>query len=468
MTTHVSIDGAVASRTRGRSLVFFVVFSTVLLSGISLSSMTVVFPELRRAFPQTRPADLSWVASVFTIVSAATVLPAAALADRHGRRRTITVGLALFAVGSLIAGIAPNAAILVAARAVQALGSAAYTPAAAAMLMAIYPPNRLPFAMGLWSAGIGVSNSIGPPLAGVLIAIGGWRWVFLVSVPVALAAMMAAISAGDRLVDGTTDPDASLPDPIGSLLVITGVAPLVFALVRSSTWGWSDARTVTLALVGAVVLALFVLRCSRHAHPLIDLRMFRLPMFGAGIAGACVMTGTWFCTYWGVVLYVSSEWGWSAIRTGLATAPVPLLAGIAGMSVNQIARRTGLRVIILVGAALLVLSSIVVWQSIGEKPSTLAVVICSTLMGIASGCVLTPFSTSALLHVPPTRHATATGISVTTLRTANTFGVALAITFFARADLLNSLHRCLVVNAVGAVVVAGVGLRIKARAGATR
>ena len=466
MTTELSLDGRLAPPARGRALVFFVVFSTVLLSGISLSSMTVVFPELQRAFPGTRAADLSWVASVFTIVSAATVLPAAALADRHGRRRTITVGLVLFAVGSLIAGVAPNPAVLVAARGVQALGSAAYTPAAAAMLMATYPQSRLPFAMGLWSAGIGMSNSIGPPLAGILIAIAGWRWVFLFSVPVAVAAAVAATAARGRIRDGAGDPGASLPDPIGSLLVVCGVTPLVFSLVRSSTWGWNDVRTSSLAVLGIVVLALFIVRCSRNANPLIDLRMFRLPMFGAGIAGACVMTGTWFCTYWGVVLYVTSEWGWSAIHTGLATAPVPLLAGIAGMSVNQIARRTGLRVIIFVGVGLLLLTSVVVWQTIGESPSTLAVVAISVLMGIGSGCVLTPFSTAALLYVPRPRHATATGISVTTLRTANTFGVALSITFFARADLLNSLHRCLVVNAIGAVAVALIASRIRPRAGA--
>jgi EmrB/QacA subfamily drug resistance transporter len=468
VTIRASVDDTVATRTRGRALVLFVVFSTVVLSGVSLSSITVVFPELRRAFPGTRPADLSWVASVFTIVSAATVLPAAALADRHGRRRTITVGLLLFAAGSVIAGAAPNPALIVAGRGVQALGSAACTPAAAALLMSVFPPSRLPLAMGLWSAGIGVSNSIGPPLAGVMIAAGGWRWVFLFSLPVAVVAVAAAIAANGKVVDRPTDPSASLPDPIGSLLVVSGVAPLVFALVRSSTWGWSDLRTLSLAAIGGAVLAMFVVRCGRSDNPLVDLNMFRLPMFGAGIAGGFVMTATWFCTYWGVVLYVTSEWGWSAIRAGLATSPVPLLAGVTGMSVNQIARRTGLRVMIFIGAGLLVLTSVVVWLSIGETPSTLAVVVSSTLMGIGSGCVLTPFSTAALLHVPPPRHATATGVSVMSVRLANTFGVAVAITFFARDGALASLHRCLVVTAFGAAVVAYFGSRIGARAGASK
>lgn len=99
VTIPASTNHTSAPETRGRSLIFLVVFATVLLSGIALSSITVMFPELRRAFPATRAADLSWVASVFTIVSAATVLPAAALADRYGRGRTIKIGLLLFAAG---------------------------------------------------------------------------------------------------------------------------------------------------------------------------------------------------------------------------------------------------------------------------------------------------------------------------------------------------------------------------------
>lgn len=219
--------------------------------------------------------------------------------------------------------------------------------------MSAFPPNRLPFAVGLWSTGIGVSNSVGPPLAGVLIAAGGWRWVFLSGVPLAVVAATAA----RKLDDGETDPSASMPDPMGSLLVICGVAPLVYSLVRGSTWGWFDERTLGLATIGALILAMFVIRCGRNPNPLVDLRMFRLPMFGAGIAGGFVMTATWFCTYWGLVLYVTSAWDWSPIRAGLATSPVPLLAGITGMSVNQIARRTGLRIIIFIGAGLLVLTS---------------------------------------------------------------------------------------------------------------
>ena len=315
------------------------------------------------------------------------------------------------------------------------------------------PTESLAVRSGTWSAGVGVSNSLGPPLAGLLIAAGGWRWVFLAGVPIAVL----AAAATRKLVDTGTDRFASMPDPIGSLLVIVGVAPLVYAVVRGSTWGWLDARTLGLAAVGVAVLAIFIVRCERNPNPLIDLRMFRLPMFGAGIAGGFAMTATWFCTYWGLVLYVTSAWNWSAIHAGLATAPVPLLAGITGMSVNQIATRTGLRAVIFVGAGLLVLTSATIWLTIGDTPSNIAVFASSILMGIGSGCVLTPFWTAAVLYVPPPQHATATGVNFMSLRLANTLGVAVAITFFAQSSTLQSLHRCLVVTALGAVVVAAFG-----------
>jgi MFS family permease len=173
------------------------------------------------------------------------------------------------------------------------------------------------------------------------------------------------------------------------------------------------------------------------------------------------MTVTWFGTYWGVVLHVTSEWGWTALRAGLATSPVPLLSGATGILVNRVSLRTGPRRYILAGTGLLLATPVVTWLSIGETPSVVAVVLNSALLGVASGCILTPFMTAAMVHVPRAQHALATGLSFMTQRLATTFGVAVAITFLTRPGGLDGLHRCLVVTALGAVALAGFGSRLR-------
>jgi MFS family permease len=156
-------------------IVMAITVAAVALTGIGLSSISVVFPELRKAFPGTSPATLSWIANAFTIVSAATLIPAAALADRSGKKRMVLIGVSLFIFGSFIGAVAPSPSWIIVGRTVQALGSAAYTPATAALLMSAFPPERLAAAIGVWSITGGITAAAGPPIAGALIKLGDWR-----------------------------------------------------------------------------------------------------------------------------------------------------------------------------------------------------------------------------------------------------------------------------------------------------
>jgi EmrB/QacA subfamily drug resistance transporter len=420
----------------------------------------VVFPELRKAFPGTSPATLSWIANAFTIVSAATLIPAGALADRTGKKRMVLIGVSLFVVGSFIGAIAPSATWIIVGRTVQALGSSAYTPATAALLMSAFPPERLAAAIGIWSVTGGITAALGPPIAGALIKLGDWRWTFWFNVPVGLTVLVLAYR---HLVESERDRTRAIPDPLGAFLVTAAVSPIVFALVQSTTWGWADRRTIGSILLGFVLMGLFVRRCAHHPNPLVDLRLFRLPLLRTANQGTFVMAITWFCVYWGLISFASSTWHWSPLHIGGSTAPVSLMAGVVGVIVGRIAVGTGHRVFILPGSLIFAATPILLWFVIDSTPSDLKMILSSLLIGSASGCVFPSFIAASMFEVPVAQQAVGSGISFMSQRIGTTVGVALAITFLTNPGGLDGLHRCFIVTIVGASLAFLIGLRVNTR-----
>jgi EmrB/QacA subfamily drug resistance transporter len=441
-------------------IVMAITVAAISLTGIGLSSISVVYPELIKAFPEASPATLSWVANAFTIVGAATLIPAGALADRTGKKRMVLIGVALYLVGSFVGAVAPNAGWIIAGRTVQALGSSAYTPATAALLMSAFPPERLAAAIGVWSITGGITAAAGPPIAGLLINLGDWRWTFWFNLPFGV---LVLVLSHRYLVEGERDRSRAIPDPLGAILVTAAVSPVVYALVQSTRWGWLDARTAGCLVAGVAIMGLFLLRCTRHPNPLVDLRLFRLRTLRIANLGAFVMSITWFCAYWAMVTFASRTWGWSALRIGGTTAPVSLMAGVAGIVAGRIAVRTGHRVFILPGTIAFALTTIWLWTVIDATPSNLEIIVGSALLGTASGCAFPSFIAASMVDVPVAQHAVGSGVNFMSQRIGTTVGVALAITFLTNPGGLDGLHRCFVVTIVGTVLAFLIGLRIDTR-----
>ncbi len=443
-------------------VVMAITVAAITLTGIGLSSISVVVPELRRSFPHASPATLSWVANAFTIVSAATLIPAGALADRVGKKRMVLLGVSLFVVGSLIAAAAPNPFWIIGGRTVQAIGSAAYTPASAALLMSAFPPERIAAAIGVWSITGGITAAVGPPIAGAIIQVSDWRWTFWFNVPAGL--LVLALGAL-YLTEGDVDRDRAIPDPWGALLVTAGVSPIVYALVQSTRWGWLDSRTIGCILAGVAILGLFVRRCTHHSNPLIDLRLFRLRSLRIANVGTFSMAVTWFCLYWGLIAFATGRlsaggWGWTALRAGTVTAPVSLMAGVLGVTVGRIAVRTGHRLFILPGTVMFAVVTYLLWRWIGTEPSNWRMAVGSGLMGTASGCVFPSFIAASMVDVPRDRHSVGSGVNFMVQRIGTTVGVALAITFLTRPGGVDGLHRCLIVAWAGTAVSFLIGWKI--------
>ncbi len=439
------------TRRSGAGWVMTIVNATTVLTGLSMSIMVVTFPAIRDAFPGSTPAQLSWINNLFTIVSAAVLIPSGVLADRTGRKRMVMIGTAVFTVGSLIGALAPGPGWIMVARTVQALGAAAYGPAGTALMISALPADRLPSAIGIWAVVSGVSSAAGPSIGGVIVDAGGWPWAFWMNLPIGLF----VLAFGPFVLRETTrDETRRFPDPRGVALVMATTSVITLAIVQSKRqegWGWLGWKTLTCLAIGAALLAWFISVCRRSSNPLLRLELFRSRQLSYGALGILVVGVGFYAVNWAFVQHTVNVWGWNIAKAGIATCPVALSSGISAVISSRAANRYGQRVFMIAGSVGVLISLAVVWATMGDEPSLAAVLIGGTLLGTSSGLVLPAFIATSLLGVPSDQHAVGSSINFMAQRTSATLGSALAITFIASAAGTAGLHHSTLVGAVGAL-----------------
>ena len=196
---------------------------------VDATIVNIAFPNIARSFPGTSISTLSWVLNAYNIVFAAFLMAAARIADLLGRRRVFIFGLELFIVGSLLCAIAPSAGALIAFRVVQALGAAFLVPSAVALVLNAFPPAHRAHGVALLSAVGAAAAGLGPSLGGVLVAAANWRLVFLVNLPIGVAAVLLARR---RLIESRMPGRRRIPDLPGALLFAVAIAALVLGIVK--------------------------------------------------------------------------------------------------------------------------------------------------------------------------------------------------------------------------------------------
>src|SRR4051794_716403 len=262
-----------------RARVASIVSVGVFVASLDLFIVNIAFPDIQRDFDGTSLASLSWILNAYAIVFAALLVPAGRWADRTGRKRAFLGGLAVFTAASAACAAAPSVEVLVGGRVIQATGAAGLFPASPGPPPPGVPPQKRGLAIGLWAAVGGTAAAAGPVLGGLLVEI-SWRWVFLVNLPVGVA----AIVAGARVLRETREEDSEQPDIIGAGLLTAGVAALIAAIIEGPDWGWGDGRVLGLFGAAVVLLAAFVVRSGRVAVPVVEPELLRVRAFAAANA----------------------------------------------------------------------------------------------------------------------------------------------------------------------------------------
>jgi EmrB/QacA subfamily drug resistance transporter len=282
--------------------------------------------------------QLEWTVNAYNLTLAVLLLPAAALGDRFGRRRTFTLGLALFAAASAACAIAPDAGALIAARGVQGLGAALVLPNALALVGAAFPAERRGWALGILQGITGLAVVAGPVIGGAIAEGIAWQWIFWLNVPIGLAAIPLALTR----VEESFGADTSL-DVGGFALVTGGALGVVWGLVRGNVAGWGSAEVVAALALGALLLAAFVAWELRTNEPMLPMRLFCSRAFSSGNAGVFFLFASLFGAVFLLPQYLQTGLREgpleAALRLGPWTGTLFVVAPIAGALADRLGER---------------------------------------------------------------------------------------------------------------------------------
>lgn len=406
-------------RTRHGWISFAIVSVAVYVSLLDTFIVNLAFTAIERDFPGSGLAELSWVFTAYAIVFAALLVPAGRIADGVGRKRMFLIGLGLFVAASAACALAPSPAFLVAARIVQAAGAALFTPAALAVVLPEFPPERRAGVFGAWAAIGGVGAASGPLLGGVIVQ-QDWRWIFLVNVPLGLA----SLALGARVLrESRANETWRRPDLAGTAGLIAGIGLLVLGINRAGTW--SLPAVVATVSVAVAALAAVVVRSRRQPAPALELGLLRQRTFVCAV-GSALLFGVGFAN---AILagaqFLPEQWHQSILSTGLQLSPGPIMAALTAVPAARIGRRVGHRLVGALGGLLVAAGAVWLAVNVGAEPAYASVFLPAQIVtGMGVGMAMPSFTAVALSVVEPFRTSTAIGISSMFAQIGNALGAA--------------------------------------------
>ncbi|WP_406331655.1 MFS transporter [Streptomyces sp. NBC_00203] len=398
----------------------WILLTTVLGSSMAMLDSTVVnvaLPRIGRDL-DTSLADLQWTVNAYMLTLAGLILLGGSLGDRFGRRKVFVIGVVWFAAASLLCGLAPSGGVLIAARALQGIGGALLTPGSLALIQASFHPDDRARAVGLWSGFGGVGAAIGPFLGGWLVDGPGWRWVFLLNIPVALVCAPIALRHVPESADGQTHKGF---DVLGAALGALSLALVTYALIEAR----SGSVLVVVTAVGGVAAGVaFVYVEKRRPDPMMPLDIFASRQFTAvNLVTLCVyaaFAGFFFLT----ALQLQVVAGYSALQAGTALLPTTALMLLFSARSGELAQRIGPRIPLTVGP-LLCAAGMLLMLRVGPDAAYVVDVLPALLvMGAGMVTLVAPLTATVLASVDTARAGLASGINNAAARAAGLIAVA--------------------------------------------
>ncbi|GAA0469528.1 MFS transporter [Streptomyces sp. NPDC046215] len=400
----------------------WVLLTAVLGSGMAMLDSTVVnvaLPHIGRDLDADL-AVLQWTVNAYMLTLAGLILLGGALGDRFGRRRVFVVGVVWFALASLLCGLAPDAGVLIAARALQGVGGALLTPGSLALIQAVFHPDDRAGAVGAWSGLGGVAAAVGPFVGGWLVDGPGWRWVFLINLPLAAVCVPVAL----RYVPETRDPRArGRFDVLGAALGALALGAVTYALIEAPEKGASP-WVIGPAVAGVLLGVAFVRVESRRADPMMPLEVFSTRMFSA-VNGVTVCVYAAFGGFFFLsVLQLQVVVGWSALAAGTALLPTTVLMLLLSARSGRIAQRIGPRVPLTVGPFLCAAGMLLMTRAGSGAVYWRDVLPALVVLGLGMVVLVAPLTATVLASVDVARAGLASGINNAAARAAGLVAVA--------------------------------------------
>jgi EmrB/QacA subfamily drug resistance transporter len=300
-----------------RWVILGVLVSAVLVVILDNTILNVALPSMERELSASQ-SQQEWMVDAYTLTFAGFMFAAGVTGDRFGRRRVILAGLVLFGVSSLACSFATSAYLVIACRAVMGVGGAAVVPTTLSIISNVFDDAERPKAISVWAGLSGASVATGPIVGGLLLSHFWWGSVFLVNVPVSIA----AIALIWRWVPESRDPDGRRIQPLAVLMSVVGLVLVVFGIIKGGERGvWSSPQVLVPLFAGLLLLSAFVLRESKAKDPVLDVSLFRNPIFAAGSSATGLMMFALFGATFYLTFYLQFVHDFSPLQAGLAIIP---------------------------------------------------------------------------------------------------------------------------------------------------
>ena len=411
--------GAPPTTGHPRRLLVLAVMCVALTAVVGmLVSLVVALPALARDLHATE-AQLQWVMNAYGVAFAGLLLPAGAVGDRYGRKGALLLGLLVFAAVSVAVMWVDHTGAVIALRAVAGAAAALIMPMTLSIITSAFPAEERGRAVGVWSGVFGGAGLIGILVAGGLLETFSWRSLFGFSAALAVLALLATA----LLVPTSRDPHATPLDLPGAAFSVAGVTALVVAIVEGPDRGWSDALVVGGFAVAVLGVALFVWWEPRAAHPMLDLRVFRIGAVGGGSLVIVVESLATFGVFFLLLQYLQQILGYSAFRAGLGLLPLAIAMIIISPGTPRLGRRLGLGPVIGLGMAVIA-AGLAVLSLLDGDSGFWPVAVGGALIGAGVACAATPATEAIVSALPAAKQGVASALNDVTRELGAVLGIA--------------------------------------------
>ena len=390
---------------------------------LDITIVNVALPAIQRNTGASFD-ELQWVIDAYSLALAGLLLAAGSLADRLGRRRAFSAGVAIFSLASLLCGLSGDATLLDFARGLQGVGGAAMFATSLALLAQEFHGRERGTAFGVWGATIGGAVAIGPLVGGALTDAFGWEWIFFVNVPIGIATIVLA----ETRVRETRDPTASGVDWVGTATFSGALIALVFALIRGNAEGWGSALILGLLAASVALLVVFVLIELRQENPMLDLGLFRKPTFAGASVVAFTLSASMFAMFLYITLYMQNILGFSPLDAGLRFLPLSLISFFVAAAAGPLSERYPKRAFFVLGLTLVGFALLWMGQAfrggLTVSDGWTAMLGGFIVAGVGIGMINPPLAATAVGVVPPAQAGMGSGINTTFRQVGIATGIA--------------------------------------------
>ena len=402
-----------------RWMMLAVLSLSMMIIGLDNTIVNVALPTLQNHFAASS-SNLQWIVDAYLLAFAAALLTMGTLGDRYGRKRALQGGLILFAGASAAVIFADSVNQLIGLRVLMGLGAALIMPATLSIITNVFPREERGRAIGVWAGTAAIGIGLGPLAGGLLLEVLSWSSVFLINVPVAIAALLLGV----WLVPDSRDPKPGRFDLLGAMLSATALLALVWAVIEAPSRGWTSTSVIVSFVAAALLGTAFIAWERRAASPMLNLAYFRNPRFSIGALAISVIFFSLMAAIFALTQFLQFALGLSALEAGGTMIPLALGLMLSATNSSRLVVRFGTKRVVAVGMLLLALtlSATVLWT-----PALSVWLVTSWLfvLGLAMGSVMAPATDSVMGSVPPSKAGVASAMNDVTRQVGGALGVAI-------------------------------------------